>query len=155
MKLKKVNKVKELSVKQAKLIMIGVLFLVVVTVSVLATLSYVQDGNEKCRQILQSAEELDLIHRSAQMGDLVIVDFKGKIGDDYFENGSAENATIALGSSQMIPGFEKGIVGHEVGETFTIDVTFPKQYAEDVAGKDAVFEITIKELWRNIATMHE
>lgn len=155
MKLKKVSRIKKLSGKQTKRIFVVVSLLVVMFVSIIVISSYIQNKDKECREILKSAEELDLVHRSAQMGDLVIVDFKGKIGKDYFENGSAENATIALGSGQMIPGFEEGIVGHEVGETFTINVTFPERYAEDVAGKDAVFEITIKELWRNIATMHE
>lgn len=98
---------------------------------------------------------ISLIEKSAQMGDLVIVDFKGKIDGKEFENGSADNAMIALGSGQMIPGFEKGITGHGVGETFMIDLTFPEEYDEEVAGKAVTFEITLKELWRNIGTMHE
>lgn len=105
--------------------------------------------------LINSDTGISLIEKSAQMGDLAIVDFKGSIEGKAFDNGSAENAMIALGSGQMIPGFEEGISGHKVGETFSIDLTFPEEYAEEVAGKDVTFEITIKELWRNIGTMHE
>lgn len=80
------------------------------------------------------------------LGDVVNITFDGSIDGVPFEGGSSNGATteLELGSGRMIPGFEDGIVGHEVGETFTIDVTFPEDYhQESLAGQDAQFEIKI------------
>lgn len=81
----------------------------------------------------------------AEDGDTVNIDFVGKIDGVEFEGGSTEGAgyELTLGSGYMIDGFEEQIMGHSVGETFDIDVTFPDEYTEDLAGKDAVFTITI------------
>ena len=78
-------------------------------------------------------------------GDTIIIDYVGKIDGKKFDGGSAEKQKLKIGSGTMIPGFETGLIGQKVGDTCTINVTFPKDYqAEDLAGKDAEFEVTIR-----------
>lgn len=84
----------------------------------------------------------------ANDGDTVNIDFLGKIDGVAFDGGSTDGAgcDLTLGSGTMIDGFEEQIVGHSVGETFDIYVTFPEDYGEpSLAGQDAVFTITINE----------
>ncbi len=84
---------------------------------------------------------------TAAYGDTVNIDYKGTIDDVAFDGGTAQGTDLQLGSGRMIDGFEDQIVGHDVGETFDIYVTFPENYgAADLAGKDAVFEIKINTL---------
>src|SRR5690554_6703596 len=87
------------------------------------------------------------VKRKSKNKDVVTIDFKGSIDGEEFEGGSAEGHRLTLGSGQMIPGFEKGIVGGKAGEELEIDVTFPEDYHnEDLAGKDAKFAITIHKV---------
>lgn len=82
-------------------------------------------------------------------GDTVNIDFVGSIDGVEFAGGSTGGAgyTLTLGSGTMIEGFEEQIVGHDVGEVFDINVTFPDNYGSaDLAGQDAVFEITINSI---------
>lgn len=77
----------------------------------------------------------------------VTFDFEGSIDGEKFEGGTAEDFKLVLGSGQMIPGFEDGIIGMKTGEEKTIDVTFPENYqAEHLAGKLAQFKITVKKV---------
>lgn len=77
-------------------------------------------------------------------GDIVNIDYEGKIDGKAFEGGSAKDTDLTIGSGQFIPGFEEGLVGWEVGTTDDLKVTFPKEYkSEELAGKDAVFTVTI------------
>lgn len=85
----------------------------------------------------------------AEMGDTAVIDYEGFVGDVAFEGGKGEDHPLSLGSGQFIPGFEEGVVGHKVGESFDVNVTFPTEYhSEELAGKDATFKVTIKELKR-------
>lgn len=87
------------------------------------------------------------VDRKAQLDDRVKVDFVGSVDGEKFEGGSAEDSQIVLGSKQMIPGFEEGIVGMSKGEEKTIDVTFPEEYQnKELAGKKSQFAITLKTL---------
>ena len=79
-------------------------------------------------------------------GDTINLDYSGiLVGEEEpFDGGTAESQSLTLGSGTMIDGFEEQIIGHEIGETFDINVTFPEDYSsEDLAGKDAVFTITV------------
>ncbi|WP_374622842.1 trigger factor [Devosia sp.] len=77
-------------------------------------------------------------------GDRLGLSFKGSIDGEAFAGGSADHAHLTVGSGEFIPGFEEQLVGMKKGETRTIKVTFPKDYAqENLAGKDADFEVTI------------
>ncbi len=80
-------------------------------------------------------------------GDQVTLDFRGSIDGEPFEGGSAEGFELVIGSSSMIPGFETGLIGKEAGATTTIEATFPEDYGrEDLRGKTAQFEVTIREV---------
>ena len=81
----------------------------------------------------------------AKDGDQVTIDFLGKVDGKAFEVGAAEDYPLVLGSNSFIPGFEAQLVGVKLGEDVEVKVTFPEEYgAENLAGKDAVFECKIK-----------
>lgn len=87
------------------------------------------------------------VDRPCAEGDKIKIDFIGTIEGEAFEGGTAKDFELTLGSNQMIPGFESGILNHGLHETFTIDVTFPETYqAEHLQGKAAQFEITIQSI---------
>ena len=86
----------------------------------------------------------------AQMGDVVLIDFVGKVNGEEFADGSAEDYDLELGSGEFIPGFEEQIVGKEVGSEFEVNVTFPEDYDKSVAGQAAVFEVKLKKLQKEI-----
>ncbi len=86
----------------------------------------------------------------AQNGDYVNIDFVGKIDGVAFSGGTAEGYELKLGSDTMIDGFEDGIVGMELNEEKTITVTFPENYTEELAGKEATFDITLHKIYREI-----
>jgi len=88
----------------------------------------------------------------AKDGDQVTMDFLGKVDGEAFEGGAAEDFPLVLGSGNFIPGFEEQLVGVKAGEEKSVTVTFPEQYqAEHLAGKEAVFECTIKEVKEPVA----
>ena len=88
----------------------------------------------------------------AKDGDQVVLDFVGKVDDEAFEGGSAEDYPLVLGSNSFIPGFEDQLVGVKVGEEKAVTVTFPEDYqAENLKGKEAVFDCTIKEVKQPVA----
>jgi len=81
----------------------------------------------------------------AKDGDQVVMDFVGKVDGEAFEGGSAEDFPLVLGSGQFIPGFEEQLVGVKAEEEKAVEVTFPEEYGNaDLAGKPAVFDVTIK-----------
>ena len=85
--------------------------------------------------------------RPAQMGDKVKIDYTGSVVGVAFEGGTAADYELTLGSGAFIPGFEEGVVGMNVGESKNVNVKFPEQYhAENLAGKDAVFVVTVKDI---------
>ncbi|OAN90371.1 trigger factor [Marinobacter sp. EhC06] len=87
------------------------------------------------------------VKRKSKNKDVLTIDFKGFIDGEEFEGGAAESHRLTLGSGQMIPGFEKAIVGGKAGEDMEIEVTFPEDYHnEDLAGKPAKFEIKIHKV---------
>ncbi len=84
--------------------------------------------------------------RAIQNGDHVTIDYKGVKDDVPFEGGTAEGYKLEIGSNSFIPGFEDGLVGRTVGEDVELSLTFPEEYhAEDLAGEDVVFYVTIHE----------
>jgi len=84
--------------------------------------------------------------REAKEGDIAVIDFEGFLDGEAFEGGKGEQFELTLGSGQFIPGFEERVVGHSAGEDFAIDVTFPEEYSEPLAGKAAVFQVKLHEL---------
>lgn len=97
--------------------------------------------------IVNAYSEKSVVKRAAKEGDEVIIDFVGKKDGEAFKGGSAKDYALVLGSHQFIPGFEEGIVGHESGDKFDLEVTFPKDYGEkSLAGQKAVFETLVKQV---------
>lgn len=89
--------------------------------------------------------------RAAENGDDVVIDFEGFKDDVAFEGGKAEDFTLSLGSGQFIPGFEDQIVGHNAGEDFDINVTFPDEYqVKELADTPAVFKIKLKSISKKV-----
>jgi trigger factor len=85
-------------------------------------------------------------------GDQVVIDFVGKVDDVAFEGGSAEDYPLVLGSNSFIPGFEEQLVGVKAGDEKDVTVSFPEDYqAENLAGKEAVFACTIKDVKEPVA----
>lgn len=90
-------------------------------------------------------------NRAAKAGDLVVIDFIGRIDGQPFEGGAAEGHQLELGSGHFIPGFEDQIIGAKAGESVAVTLNFPEAYpAEDLAGKEAVFDVTVKEIQERI-----
>jgi trigger factor len=85
--------------------------------------------------------------RPAADGDQVTLDFEGSIDGTPFDGGKAEDFQIVIGSGQMIPGFEQGLIGKSAGDEAEIEVTFPEDYGrEELRGKAATFKIKVKEI---------
>ena len=104
----------------------------------------VQGELERARDVRVRYVEVD---RPIAQGDRIIFDYKGKIGEDYFEGGTAEKAQLDIGSGQFIPGFEDAMVGIEAGAWREIPVQFPEEYhAEELKGQHAVFEVFVHEV---------
>ncbi len=110
-----------------------------------------EDEVEKQLLIMQekNARLVAVEDKAAAEGDIAIIDFEGSIDNEPFEGGKAENYPLQLDSGMFIKGFEEQVIGMMPGETKDIPVTFPKDYnAEELAGKNAVFTVTLKELKR-------
>lgn len=84
--------------------------------------------------------------RAAEMGDTAEIDFEGFVDGVAFDGGKGENYPLELGSGSFIPGFEEQVAGHKVDDEFDVNVTFPEEYAAELAGKDAVFKCKIHEI---------
>jgi trigger factor len=83
----------------------------------------------------------------AAKDDVAVIDFLGSIDGVPFDGGKGEDFSLTLGSGQFIPGFEDQLIGAKTGEQRDVNVTFPAEYhAPDLAGKDAVFAVTVKEI---------
>ena len=97
--------------------------------------------------LAQSFAEKKVTKRAAKLTDEVIIDFVGKKDGKAFEGGSAKDYHLGLGSGTFIPGFEDGIVGHEPGDKFELELTFPKDYGvKDLAGAKTTFEVLLKQV---------
>ena len=85
--------------------------------------------------------------RSAKKNDRLIISYKGYVGEEQFQGGTAENQIIDLGNNSYLPEFEKNLIGKKVKEEFDLDIVFPKNYhAENLREKKATFKITINEI---------
>ena len=100
---------------------------------------------EKVRE--RNSRMVTVEDRTAQDGDIAVIDFEGSVDGVPFEGGKGENYSLTLGAGQFIPGFEEQVVGHKTGEEFDISVKFPEDYqAKELAGKDSVFHIHLHEI---------
>ena len=102
---------------------------------------------EALENLADNAKSFDDKKKGAKAadGDQVVIDFKGMVDGEAFEGGTAEDYPLVLGSGSFIPGFEDQLVGAKVGDAVEVKVKFPEEYgAPNLAGKDAVFETTVK-----------
>ena len=83
------------------------------------------------------------VDQAAKEGDTVNIDYVGKIDGEEFDGGSDQGADLKLGSGKFIDGFEDGLIGARKGETRTLDLTFPEDYTQDLAGKAVEFTVTV------------
>lgn len=95
----------------------------------------------------QQAELVIKEEGEVEEGNTVVIDFEGFMDGEPFDGGKGENHSLEIGSGQFIPGFEEQLVGKTSGEELTVNLTFPEEYhAEELAGKDATFEVKIHEI---------
>ncbi|SFJ86769.1 trigger factor [Marinilactibacillus piezotolerans] len=95
----------------------------------------------------ENLAELTVKEDAAEEGDTVVIDFEGFNDGVAFEGGKGENHSLELGSNSFIPGFEEQLIGVKAGEEKEVTVTFPEEYqAEDLAGKEAVFNVKVHEV---------
>ncbi len=111
----------------------------------------VKAGEEEIESALKNLAETaqNFVDRKkgakARDGDQVVIDFVGKVDGEPFEGGAAEDYPLVLGSGSFIPGFEEQLVGAKAGDEVAVKVKFPEEYqAEHLAGKEAVFDVTVK-----------
>ena len=106
-----------------------------------------KDVDEIIERMQQNFVDKSEVTRAAREGDEAIIDFVGKKDGVAFDGGSAKDFALKLGGGQFIPGFEEGVVGHKAGETFDLDLEFPKDYhAENLAGAKVVFSVTLHKV---------
>lgn len=107
-----------------------------------------EDLEEEMKRLQESQAELVLKEEgSIEEGNTAVIDFEGFLDGEAFEGGKAENHSLEIGAQQFIPGFEEQLIGKEPGQETEIKVTFPEDYqAEDLAGKEATFNVKIHEV---------
>ncbi len=104
--------------------------------------SYIYDG-----YLMPKAEKVPVTGRTVQEGDVANIDFVGYHDDVAFEGGTAEGYDLTIGSGRFIKGFEEGLIGANIGDTRSLDLTFPDPYDNpDLAGEDVVFEVTVNSI---------
>jgi len=106
------------------------------------------DINADIEQVrARNSRVVDVEGRAVENGDIVSIDFDGYVDGVAFDGGKAEKYSLTIGSGSFIPGFEEQIIGHNVGDEFDVNVTFPTEYhAAELAGKEAVFKIVLHSI---------
>lgn len=109
-----------------------------------------EEVEAELKRMQERHAELSVIEEGpANDGDITVIDFEGFVNGEAFEGGKAERHTLELGSNSFIPGFEEQVVGMNKGDEKEIQVKFPDEYhSADLAGKDAVFKVTLHEIKR-------
>jgi trigger factor len=117
----------------------------------LSRLKVTPDGAEVTKALERMAVDYraskKIDDRAARHGDILVIDFVGRVDGEEFPGGAAKDHRLELGSSAFIQGFEDQLIGRAAGETVDVNVSFPAEYVNDkLAGKPAVFTVTIKEI---------
>jgi trigger factor len=103
--------------------------------------------NEEIDRLRDRSAKLETVERPAGRGDFVVMDFAGSVDGTPFAGGEGRDQMVELGSGRLVPGFEEQLEGAGAGEERTVKVTFPEDYqAAELAGKDAEFAVTVKEV---------
>jgi len=111
------------------------------------------DVDEALDRLAKNVRNYTTKDGAAAKDDVVVIDYEGSIDGTPFAGGKGEDFSLTLGSGTFIPGFEDGVIGAKAGESRDVKVTFPTEYhAPEMAGKDAVFAVTVKEVKQAEAT---
>jgi trigger factor len=103
--------------------------------------------DEEIQRLRERSGRLETVERAAESGDFVVMDFVGTLEGERFPGGEGRDQMVELGSGRLVPGFEDQLQGAVAGEERTVSVTFPDDYgAPELAGQDAAFAVTIKEV---------
>lgn len=105
-----------------------------------------EDIEAEINKLKERNSRLVSVSRAAKEGDTVVIDFEGFVDGVPFDGGKAEKHNLKLGSGQFIPGFEDQLIGTEAGAEIDVNVTFPEQYQEELAGKAAIFKVKVCEV---------
>lgn len=97
-------------------------------------------------------QDVEVTDRAVEDGDVVNIDYVGTVDGEEFDGGSAEAYDLTIGSGSFIDDFEEQLIGSNIGDTVEVNVTFPDEYSnnEDLAGKDAVFTVTINSITEEV-----
>ena len=102
-------------------------------------------GEEIKKELNKNSRRVDVTDRVAKNGDIVLIDYSGSVDGEKFDGGTAEDHRLELGSHSFIDTFEDQIEGHNIGDEFDVNVTFPEDYHEkSLEGKQAVFAVKLK-----------
>ena len=104
------------------------------------------DVDERLKALADRNTRLVSVEREAKSGDTAVIDFEGFKDGVPFEGGKGENFSLELGSGSFVPGFEEQVIGMKAGEEKDLDITFPENYHEDLAGKAVVFKVKVHEV---------
>lgn len=105
-----------------------------------------EDVDKELDRVRNRNARLTVVDREAKEGDTAVIDFEGFLDGVPFDGGKAEGHELKLGSGQFVPGFEEQVVGMKAGDEKDIDITFPENYHEDLAGKAVVFKVKCSEV---------
>jgi trigger factor len=106
-----------------------------------------EEIDAEIERIRERSAKLDTVERAAAKGDFVVMDFVGSLDGEPFAGGEGRDQMVELGSGRLVPGFEDQLEGAAAGDERTVSISFPEDYpAEDLAGRDAEFAVTVKEI---------
>ena len=117
-----------------------------IKVKPLSTRVLKKDIDEEVKKVLDTKVENVIKDTPAENGDTVVIDFEGFVNGVAFDGGKADNYPLELGSKSFIPGFEDQLIGAKSDDEVEVNVTFPKDYHESLAGKDATFKVKVHEV---------
>ena len=105
-----------------------------------------EDIQQDLEQLRQQGAWMEPVERPLQSGDTAVIDYEGFDGGVPFEGGKAEMYDLVIGSGAFVPGFEDQLIGMQIGEEKDIDIKFPDDYHADLAGKDVVFHVKLRDV---------
>ena len=109
-----------------------------------------KDVDREIEKVREQNARIQVVDRVGKAGDIANIDFDGYVDGEQFEGGKADGVDLELGSGQFIPGFEDQVIGSKAGDHIDVKVTFPQEYAKELAGKEAVFKVTVNEIKEKI-----
>ena len=104
------------------------------------------DVNARLKEMADRNSRLVSVDRAVKKGDTADIDFEGFDNGVAFDGGKGENFDLEIGSGSFVPGFEDQLIGMKAGEEKDIDITFPKDYTPELAGKPVVFHVKVNEV---------